>query len=195
MEHLTVREYKSGDESGWLRCHTLAYLGTRERRLEQSKPTYSGRYIELVALVDGKIVGFLDIELEETLGAICYRKFEGNGMLWDIGVLPEFRRRGIATKLLNEGIERGRTLGMKRLEAWTIEPEAWNFYEKYGFKKFYEYHHVLITNRENLRAFDRDGLHIVEIYAHVMPETDLEGVKKKYQPKEVLTCRGYELLL
>ncbi|MEM2947846.1 MAG: GNAT family N-acetyltransferase [Candidatus Bathyarchaeia archaeon] len=195
MEHLTVREYKSGDESGWLRCHTLAYLGTRERRLEQSKPTYSGRSIELVALVDGKIVGFLDIELEETLGAICYRKFEGNGMLWDIGVLPEFRRRGIATKLLNEGIERGRTLGMKRLEAWTIEPEAWNFYEKYGFKKFYEYHHVLITNRENLRAFDRDGLHIVEIYAHVMPETDLEGVKKKYQPKEVLTCRGYELLL
>lgn len=195
MEHLTVREYKSGDESGWLRCHTLAYLGTRERRLEQSKPTYSGRSIELVALVDGKIVGFLDIELEETLGAICYRKFEGNGMLWDIGVLPEFRRRGIVTKLLNEGIERGRTLGMKRLEAWTIEPEAWNFYEKYGFKKFYEYHHVLITNRENLRAFDRDGLHIVEIYAHVMPETDLEGVKKKYQPKEVLTCRGYELLL
>jgi predicted acetyltransferase len=83
---------------------------------------------------------------------------------------------------------------MKRLEAWSIEPKAWIFYEKYGFKKFYEYHHVLMTNRENLRAFDRDGLHIVEIYAHVMPKTGLEEVKKKYQPKEVLVCRGYELL-
>lgn len=174
MEHLTIREYKSEDEDEWLRCHTLAYLGTRERRLERSKPTYSGRSIEIVALVNDKIVGFLDIELEDTPGAICYRKFEGNGMLWDIGVLPEFRRRGIATKLLNEGIERGRRLGMKRLEAWSIEPEAWNFYEKHGFKKFYEYHHVLITNRENLRALDRNGLHIVEIYAHVMSETDLE---------------------
>lgn len=109
-------------------------------------------------------------------------------MLWDIGVSLEFRRRGIATKLLNEGIEHGRRLGMKRLEAW-------NFYDRFGFEKFYEYYHVLISNRENLRAFDRDGLHVVEIYAHVMPETDLEEVKRKYQPKEVLTCRGYELLL
>ncbi|MEM3579969.1 MAG: GNAT family N-acetyltransferase, partial [Candidatus Bathyarchaeia archaeon] len=112
-----------------------------------------------------------------------------------VGVLPEFRRRGIATRLLNEGVKRGKKLGMKRLELWSIEPQAWIFFEKYGFKKFYEYHHVLITNRENLLAFDRDGLHVIEVYAHVMPETDLEGIKKKYQPKEVLTCRGYELLL
>ncbi|MEM2567998.1 MAG: GNAT family N-acetyltransferase [Candidatus Bathyarchaeia archaeon] len=195
MENLIIRKYKSEDEDDWLRCHALAYLCTRERRLKPSKPTYSGRSIELVALVGGKIVGFLDIELEDTPGAICYRKFEGNGMLWDIGVLPEFRRRGIATKLLNEGIKRGRKLGMKRLETWSIEPQAWNFYEKNGFKKFYEYHHVLITDRESLRAFDRDGLHIVEIYAHVMPETNLEEVKNKHQPKEVFTCRGYELLL
>ncbi len=70
-----------------------------------------------------------------------------------------------------------------------------DFFRKIWIQKFYEYHHVLITNSENLRAFDRDGLHIIEIYAHVMPETDLEEVEKKYHPKEVLTCRGYELLL
>jgi ribosomal protein S18 acetylase RimI-like enzyme len=128
--NLIIREYKTEDEKEWLKCHSLVYLNTNERRLERNKPTYSRKSIELVALIDGKIVGFLDIELEDVPGTVCYKKFEGNGMLWDIGVLPEFRRKGIATSLLNEGIKRGKKLGMKRLEAWSIEPLAWSFYEK-----------------------------------------------------------------
>jgi len=190
-----IRNYQPNDEKEWLKCHALAYLGSNERILERSKPKYHGKTVELVALYDKKIVGFLDIELEETPGSICFRKAEGNGMLWDIGVLPKFRRRGVATKLLNEGIKSGKKLGMKRLEAWSIEPPAWKFYEKYGFKKFFEYHHVRINNREKLRAFDRDGLHIVEVYAHVMPETNLKIIVEKYQPEEVYPCYGYELIL
>jgi len=65
---------------------------------------------------------------------------------------------------------------------------------KYGFKKFFEYHHVLISEREKLRVFDKDGLHIIEIYAHVMPETELRAIIEKYQPKEIFPCRGYELI-
>lgn len=107
---MIIRQYKADDEEEWLRCRTLAYLSTNERKLERSKPTYSGNSIELVALVNGKIVGFLDIELEELPRTISYKRFEGNGMVWDIGVLPEFRRKGIATSLLNEGINRGRKL-------------------------------------------------------------------------------------
>jgi ribosomal protein S18 acetylase RimI-like enzyme len=97
--------------------------------------------------------------------------------------------------LLDEGIKRGKDLGMKRLEAWSIEPNAWEFYEKYGFKKFFEYHHVLVNNREKLRTFDKDGMHIIEIYAHVMPETDLKTIIEKHQPKEILPCHGFELTL
>jgi len=189
---LVIREYKDKDEKEWLKCHALVYLGSNERRLERNKPKYAGKSIQLIALVNAQIVGYLDIELEETPGSICYKKSEGNGMLWDIGVLPEFRGKGIATKLLDEGVRRGKELGMKRLEAWSIEPNAWQFYEKYGFKKFFEYHHVLINNREKLRTFDKDGMHIVEIYAHVMPETDLKAIIEKHQPKEILPCCGFE---
>jgi len=192
---IVIREYRVEDEREWVKCHALVYLDSNERRLLRNKPKYTGKTIELIALVRGKIVGFTDIELEEVPGSICYKKFDGNGMLWDIGVLPEFRRRGIGTKLLDEGIERGKQLGMKRLEAWSIEPNAWKFYEKYGFKKFFEYHHVLISGRGKLKVFDKDGLHITEIYAHVMPETDLKAIIEKYQPKEIFPCRGYELLL
>ena len=113
----------------------------------REKQKYAGRAIELVATIEGRIVGFLDIGLEASPGEICYRKVEGNGMIWDTGVLPEFRRMGIATKLLDEGVRLGKFLGVKRLEAWSIEPAAWNFFENYGFQKFFEYYHVLIDNR------------------------------------------------
>lgn len=192
---LVICEYKVEAEKEWVRCHALVYFRSNERRLLRNKPRYRGKSIELVALVDGKIIGFLDIELEEKPGSICYKKSDGNGMLWDIGVLPEFRRKGVATKLLGAGIKRGEQLGMKRLEAWSIEQNAWKFYEKYGFKKFFEYHHMLIDSREKLKVFDRDSMHIVEIYAHVMPEADLKAIIAKYQPKEVMPCRGFELKL
>ena len=191
---LVVREYSENDEKKWLKCHALVYLGSNERRMERNKPRYA-KSIELVALVDDEIVSFLGIELEETPGSTCHKKLDGNGMLWDIGVKAESRRKGVATALLNEGIKRGKQLGMKRLEAWSIEPDAWKFYEKKGFKKFFEYHHVLIVDREKLRALDRDGLHVVELYAHVMPETNLEAVTEKHEPREIYPCCGFELTL
>ncbi len=192
--NLVIQEYKDKFEEEWLKCHATAYLHSNERRIEHSKPKYTGKTIELVALEGEKILGYLDIELEDTSGSMCYKKLDGNGMLWDIGVLPEYRRRGIATKLLHEGTRRGKKLGMKRLEAWSIEPNAWKFYAKYGFQKFFEYHHVLVSKREKLREFDKDGMHIIEIYAHVMPETDIKTVIEKYQPK-ILQCCGFELTL
>jgi ribosomal protein S18 acetylase RimI-like enzyme len=106
---------------------------------------YERKSIELVAVKAGEIMGFLDLELEDKPGQICYRKVKGSGMLWDLGVLPEHRRRKIATNLLNEALRLARkSYGMKRLEAWTIEEPAKRFYESYGFAKFYEYHHVLL---------------------------------------------------
>ncbi len=193
--NFTIQKYEDKFENEWLRCHAIAYLHSNERRIEHIKPKYTGKTIELVALDGEKVLGYLDIELEEVPGSMCYKKTDGNGMLWDIGVLPEYRRKGIATKLVDEGIKHGKNLGMKRLEAWSIEPNAWKFYEKYGFKKFFEYNHVLVSNREKLRGFDKDGMHIVEIYAHVMPETDIKTIVEKYQPKEVLQCCGFELVL
>lgn len=161
-------------------------------KLLKEKPKYSGKSVELVATMNNRIVGFLDIELEDSSGHVCYKKAEGNGMLWDIGVLKEFRRQGIATKLLNEGVRRARKYELRRLEAWTVEENARRFYENYGFTEFYKYHHIRISNRESLKAFDKNGLHAISLYAHIMPETSLEDVIGKYKPKEVFECLGFE---
>jgi len=160
--------------------------------LLKEKLKYEGKSIELVATIDDKIIGFLDIELEGSPGKICYKKVEGNGMLWDIGMLKEYRRKRVATRLLNEGIKRAKKYGLQRLEAWTVEESAKPFYKKYGFTEFYKYHHIRINKRESLKAFDKNGLHVISLYAHIMPETSLEDVIKKYQPKEVRECLGFE---
>ena len=151
---LFIRSYRDEDEENWLKCHALVYLNTNERRLLKKKPKYAGKPVELVATVNDGIIGFLDIELEAAPRSLCFKKLDRNGMLWGIGVLREYRRRGVATKLLNEGLKLGRKYGMRRLEAWTIEEEARGFYEKHGFKKFYEYYHILLDDREKLRGLD-----------------------------------------
>lgn len=189
---LRIRRYRRRDEGEWIKCHMLVDLEASGGELLKEKPKYDGKSIELVATIDDKIIGFLDIELEGSPGKICYKKIEGNGMLWDIGVLKEYRRQGIATRLLNEGINRARRYGLQRLEAWTVEENAKRFYENNGFTEFYKYHHIRINKRENLKAFDKNGLHIISLYAHIMPETNLEDVIKKYNPKEVFECLGFK---
>ncbi|MCK4439704.1 GNAT family N-acetyltransferase [Candidatus Bathyarchaeota archaeon] len=131
--------------------------------------------------------------MEDVSRSVCHKKVEGNAMLWDIGVLKEYRRKGVASKFLSEGISQAKKHSVKRSEAWSIEEGAKEFYTKFGFTKFIEYYHVLIDKREKLRPFDKDGMHITELYAHVMPDTDINDITRKYVPKEVHICAGFEL--
>lgn len=171
----------------------LVDLEATAGQLLKEKPKHDGKSVELVAIIEDRIVGFLDIEMENPEHRVCYKKTEGNGMLWDVGVLKEFRRRGVGSRLLKEGIRRAKKHGLQRLEAWTVEEEAKTFYEKLGFGRFYDYHHVRCEKREKLKEFDSDSFHVISLCAHVMPEADLDEVIKKYEPKQVLACSGYEL--
>jgi len=190
---LKIRSYRKQDEKEWVNCHMLVDLEATAGQLLKEKPKYDGKSVELVAIIEDRIVGFLDIEMENAEHRVCYKRTKGNGMLWDVGVLKEFRRRRVGSKLLKEGIRRAKKHGLQRLEAWTVEEEAKAFYEKLGFGRFYDYHHVRCEKREKLKEFDRDSLHVISLYAHVMPEADLDEVIKKYEPKQVLTCSGYEI--
>jgi ribosomal protein S18 acetylase RimI-like enzyme len=190
---LRIRSYRKSDEKEWVKCHARVDLEATAGQLLKEKPKYDGESVELVAIVADRLVGFLDVEMENPGRQICLNKAEGNGMLWDIGVLKEYRHRGIGLKLLREGIKRAKKHGLRRLEAWTVEKDAKDFYEEFGFKRFYDYHHVQCEKREKLKAFDRDGMHVISLYAHVMPETDVKEVIGKYEPKQVHVCSGFEI--
>ena len=99
----TIRKYKIEDERSWLECRVLSFLDSAYYYdVVQKKPTYSNPVIDLVAECDGKIVGFIEVEYEMGKGSTCYNDSYPAAMVWNLGVLPDYRRNGIAAKLLDE---------------------------------------------------------------------------------------------
>lgn len=98
-----VRTYQKTDEQGWLRCRVLAFLNTAYfDNVLTKKETYVNSSIELVAIIDDQIVGLLDLEYEESDHTVCTLGTGRGGMIWNVAIHPDFRRRGIAQTLLGE---------------------------------------------------------------------------------------------
>jgi ribosomal-protein-alanine N-acetyltransferase len=79
-----------------------------------------------VALVGEEIVGY----------AVGAKRREGNGHVISIAVRPEWRRKGIGTKLMETLLNAFKKRGLKRavLEVAVSNREAIAFYERLGFK-------------------------------------------------------------
>jgi len=88
------------------------------------------RFISLVAEVNQVIVGMAVAELED-------KELKKVGHIWTVEVLPPYRRKGIAMKLLTELEERLRARGATEcyLEVRTDNEPAIRLYEKLGYEK------------------------------------------------------------
>jgi ribosomal protein S18 acetylase RimI-like enzyme len=164
-----IRSYTDADEQGWLRCRVLGFLDSAfYDDVRQEKEHYDGPAVELVAVAAGQVVGLLDLELEPASGVLHDTDARG-GVIWHIAVHPDYRRRGIATALLERALERARRHGLEVVQAWTRDDEwvhAW--YEARGFHRRYSYLHVYMQPNEaraevTLRT---DGLRPVLAFAH-----------------------------
>lgn len=81
--------------------------------------------VRLKAVVDGQMVGFVAGDL---------RRSAGLGWIATIGVLPEYRRRGIARTLLRE-CETRMNVSRLRLCVRTENLEAIQLYEQEGYQR------------------------------------------------------------
>ena len=100
---LTIRPYRAGDERGWVVCRVLSFLDSAfHDDVRQSKERYEHDAIELVAELDGEIVGLIDVECESEPGTVCESRPGLGAMIWHLAVHPDHQRRGIATDLLRE---------------------------------------------------------------------------------------------
>lgn len=107
-----IRNYSRADEKGWLRCRALAFLDTAYYDdVYREKERYSNPAIELVAEHDGEVVGILDAELDGD-SRVTSGGPAPAGMIWHIAVHPDFRRRGIASRLQERYEQR------RRHKAW-----------------------------------------------------------------------------
>nr|WP_231918644.1 GNAT family N-acetyltransferase [Solibacillus silvestris] len=113
------------------------------------KEHYQNPAIELVAELDGQIVGLIDVEFEKEERTVCSRGEGLGGMIWHIAVHPDFSRQGIGQQLLYVAETKAKEMNINRFEAWTRD-NLWvqNWYEKMKFKMVDSYYHVYFEGSE-----------------------------------------------
>jgi predicted acetyltransferase len=117
-------------------------------------------------------------------------------MIWNIGVHPDYRRRGIASDLLTRAIALARRRRLVRLEAWTRDdPPALAWYRSQGFHLVKKYLHVYFDAREaktNLSSRIA-GLAPIKVFAHYSEESEFESIRSQFA--RVHDCQLFELHL
>lgn len=189
---MIIRDYTPNDETGWVRCRTLAFLETAYfDNVLKEKEHYENPAIELVAELDGQIVGLIDVEYEKEERTVCSRGEGLGGMIWHIAVHPDFSRQGIGQQLLDVAATKAKAIGLNRFEAWTRD-DLWvqNWYEKMNFTNVDSYYHIYFEGDEMNQEIQSKipKLHLVNAFAHYVGE-DIEQFKNN---KRIHQCVCFE---
>ncbi|WP_066716268.1 GNAT family N-acetyltransferase [Clostridium sp. Marseille-P299] len=151
---MIFRDYVKEDEEGWIRCRVISFLDCSYfDDIKKEKETYENPSISLVAEENGVIVGFIDVEYETSTGDVCYIKGDIGATIWHLGVLPEYRNKGVARQLFEIVRDRLIQNGIKRIEVWTQDDEMSNqWYKNQGFELKEAYLNAFIrgTGRDDI---------------------------------------------
>lgn len=129
MMGIPIRREQPGDRAAIFAVHATCFPSDAEARLVDLLRAAGRLDVSLVAEADGAIVGHVAFSPVLTAaGAI------GAGLA-PVGVLPEYRRRGIAADLIRAGLDACREAGF----GWVVvlgEPE---YYGRFGFRPAAEF--------------------------------------------------------
>ncbi len=146
---LKIRKFVQGrDEEAWLRITNEAFKEYDDFRpdtmedmeLYEESPNFdtTGMFI---GEWNGEPVGMINAYVDK-------KREEKKGFIRDLGVIPEFRRKGIARTLANKAIDSLKARRMESVEAWVREDKVAckSLYESMKFKPI----RVFSTMRRNL---------------------------------------------
>lgn len=193
---LKIRQYDPSDEEEWIKCHFLSYYDSSYLdELLNMKPRYEGLVIQLVATVDEKIVGILDIEIEQEAGQFCSDETSRCGMISVIGVIPQFRRKGIASKLLKKAMEEQiREYNIHRLEIWIREDfRTFRWLQKNGFHEFHRFFEISLSTD----FFEKYGfvfpydIRPVQMTGYIEPK-NFNKLAHEHAPEKSYTITGFK---
>jgi len=134
---LKIRSFKKGfDEEAYVRIFNAAfadYDDIRTMTLEEMKKTEESPSFNVdglfIAEWDGETAGMVDAYIDKL-------REEEKGFVQSLGVLPQFRRKGIARKLVEKALHSLKEKGMKLVDAWAQSDRqvCVHLFESFGFK-------------------------------------------------------------
>jgi ribosomal protein S18 acetylase RimI-like enzyme len=127
MNTLEIRPYQPEDEQAvialWIACNLVVLANNPKRDIERKMKVNPELF--LVATLDGKIVG------------TCMAGYEGHrGWINYLAVAPDYRRQGIAARLMAVAEEKLKAFGCPKinLQVRKTNTEVIKFYEWIGYK-------------------------------------------------------------
>jgi GNAT superfamily N-acetyltransferase len=92
-----------------------------------------GRFVALVAELDGKAVAYGGLVVKEIPGDFIQASYL-EGDILNMYTIPEFRRNGISSRILNQLLELAAQMGISKVSLHT-SPDGEKLYRKYGFSE------------------------------------------------------------
>jgi mycothiol synthase len=146
---LKIRRFVQGeDEEVWIRIHNEAYKEYEDFRpytmedmeISEKSPNFDATGM-FIAELDGKPVGEVNAYIDK-------KRKEKTGFLRGLGVIPDFRRRGIGRHLVEKTLESLKGRGMESVQGWTRQNKipCKNLLTSMGFELI----RVFSTMRTNL---------------------------------------------
>ncbi|OFI48792.1 GNAT family N-acetyltransferase [Floricoccus tropicus] len=139
---MEIRSYSDTDEKEWVYTKALSYLFSpffddMETSKTRFNPEIYKDSIELVAVIDGQIVGILDIGIYNEDASRNYMYYQGDSVAYftNLAVHPDFQKKGIAKKLFEVARNKLIEKNVEALSIFTRKSDATlELYKKWGAK-------------------------------------------------------------
>ena len=131
-DNVSIVDYTPERELEWLDIHASVMVDSAAWwTVIHEKPTYD-HVVDLIALVDDRIVGFIIIEIN----AGIIEEMNPAGFVWEFGVHRDFRGKGIARAIIEEAhIRMNRDFSIDTSVWYSQDENAQKFYEYLGMEE------------------------------------------------------------
>jgi len=194
-----IRDYRDEDRDEWMQVHAkILMISHAWNYCIQERPVYERDSVCLVALCDGKIAGLMDAEIDREPGDVCYLKDSRGAYVVEFGRLPEYAGHNLGLQMIEVMKRRLSEKGIRRMEFWTQDPGAQQYYRKIGLREIQRHMRFRFKpDRWIKRYLEERYIGVEYIYGVCLPEV-YPLVKRQYEimtrhPLEPHLCIGYEM--
>ncbi len=195
---IIIEKFQSKDELAWLDVHAQVMVDSVAWwTVLHKKPIYEQPTVDLVAKSNGKMIGFIVIEINSTI----VKDSHPSGFVWEFGVRRDFRGKEIGKMLISEAHKRMNSEFSINKSIWYSQDEfAQKYYQKLGMKEIERHWQFTVYADKELSAQLKDkgfdcwnirGSCSIENWNKVNNNFEIETEDETLKPR---ICVGYEFV-